>query len=64
MALYLIDFSLVSNDPKALETNYKDLAEHANSLIIAKTDATIRVETGLVILSILSDQISQRGDLM
>ena len=64
LTFYLIDYSLVCNDPKALETNYKDLVEHADSVILAKTDANVRVESGLLILSIISTQLSQRSDLM
>ena len=63
-ALSLIEFSLESDKIEEIPTKFEILKDCNPSLILNKTPAIVRVETSLMILSVLSYTIPERDDLM
>ena len=57
--LALLEYSMLSNKPEDLP-NFKDLSEHREAVIIVRTDPAIRVETLLLTLSALHNEILAR----
>jgi hypothetical protein len=64
IALQLINYSLVSDNPQEIPNKFQVLAEFANSNFLTKTPANIRTETCLIVISVLSYLIPRRNDLM
>ena len=64
IVLQFIDYSLLSDNPAEIPTKFSVLSEFQNSIFLTKTSATIRVETCLVVLSVLSYLLPRRSDLM
>lgn len=64
VTLCMIDYSMVSDNRTEIPNTHKDLTEYINSIIIAKTEPNVRVESCLVILTILNNQIGKRNDLV
>ena len=60
----MIDYSMISNSPEIIPENYKDLAEHINSIYISKLNATTRVESCLTIIGAIYSLIITRKDLL
>ena len=63
-ALAIIEFSLLDNVLELLPQKYPALAEFKDSIFLAKTEGTIRVETCLVGISVISYILTKREDLM
>ena len=64
IVLQFINYSLVSDNAAEIPTKFPVLSEFQNAIFITKTSATLRVETCLVVLSVLSYLIPRRSDLM
>ena len=64
IVLQFINYSLVSDNVIEIPTKFPVLSEFQKAIFITKTSATIRVETCLVIISVLSYLIPRRSDLM
>jgi len=64
IAFNLLDYSISSNNASEIEEKFKLLLEYKDSVIVARTPAVSRVETCLLVLSILSFSLPRRPDLM
>ncbi len=63
MALQLTDFSLASDNLQEIPTKYPRLKDYANYQIVSNTSSEIRVETCVLVLSIVSYQMASREEL-
>jgi len=63
IVLCMIDYSMASDKPADIPSNYKDLADHMDSILI-KSEAIARVETCLLVLCILYLPIRARKDIL
>jgi len=63
MSLQLIDFSLASDNLEDIPTKYPRLKDYQDFQIVANTNSEIRVETCVLVLSIISYQMASREEL-
>mmetsp|Transcript_26388 Transcript_26388/g.23311 ORF Transcript_26388/g.23311 Transcript_26388/m.23311 type:complete len:125 (+) Transcript_26388:1427-1801(+) len=64
MAVNIIEYSLLYDKIEEIQAKYEVLVDHAKSNFISSTHAEIRVESCLLVLSVMSYAISRRSDLM
>lgn len=64
LAFNIMDYSFASNSPADIPENFKLLNEYKDCVLLSKTSAETRVETCLLVLSILSYTLPKRADLM
>jgi len=61
LLINIIEYSLVGNIPEEHQLKYESLDSRAK--FITQTDSRIRVETSLLVFSVLDYQIASREDL-
>lgn len=64
IAFNLLEYTFESNNPDHIKEKFPLLSEYKDSLIITKTTPESRVETCLLVLSVLSYSLPKRGDLL
>jgi len=64
MCLQMIDFSLASDNVPEIPQKYPRLKDYQNSSILANTSSETRVETCILVLSVISYQMDTRDDLL